>query len=152
MGDTLWVEVRECPLRDTASDSSIMLRLIDNLDALAVTLNVSKLSSFFDYSELNRAYSYLDLQLSPAEKERIAEEFSMDQGRTIGDWFKSESGELSVRTLRRHLIENFTDLQFVPDESTDHWPSKLLEELEFTETVLKKAVAEQRPFRFLVVD
>ncbi len=60
MGNTIWVEVQGRPTSETASDSSIMHRLMDNLDALAVKLHVRKLSEFYDYSALNATFAESD--------------------------------------------------------------------------------------------
>jgi hypothetical protein len=53
MGDTIWVDVRGRPEdADLPPDSSLMLRLQDELEALAAKLGVPKLSDFYDYSVL----------------------------------------------------------------------------------------------------
>lgn len=148
MGHTIWVEVQGRPLKETADDSSVMHHLMDKLDDLAVKLQVSKLSDFYDYSELERAYGGLEddddfedeeLELSPEEKQ------------LQGSWFDSELGYVALRTLRHHLTDHFEDLEFKPDKSNDHWPGRLLEELKLSETILENAVANHQAFRLLIV-
>jgi hypothetical protein len=156
MGHTIWVEVHGRPLKDTADDSGIMHRLMDNLDALAGKLSVRKLSDFYDYSELEEAYGEFDEEGdadsddSGGEEERDTEP-SLEERQAKGEWFDSTEGLKAVRALRQHLSERFEDLGFTPDSSTDHWPKRLMDELRTSQAILEEAAAKGRRFRLLIV-
>ena len=168
MGDTIWVEVHGRPLEETASDSGKMLRLERQLEALAVKLGVTKLSEFYDYSELPDAFE--DGDEEPEEGDDAAADEAADEpdddvdenGPDLsygtperraakGEWFDSAAGLASVRAIRKHLLDRFDDLGFRPDDSTRHWPGDLMSELENAEEILTDAAARGRQFRFLIV-
>jgi hypothetical protein len=152
MGHTIWVEIKGRPTKETAQDSSIMHRLMDNLDALAGKLGVQKLSDFYDYSELERAYGDFD---ESEDSEDAAQEEpgkpTLEQRQAKGKWFDSTVGVASVRKLREHLAARFADLGFVPDKSKGHWPKRLMDELTHTEAALNDAAAQGQQFRLLIV-
>jgi hypothetical protein len=81
MGHTLWIEDRGRPPSETHDDMSVLHDLQEPLEALAEKLGVAKITSFYDYSELERAY---------------------DDGEPIctPEWFDSVSGLRSVTQLR----------------------------------------------------
>lgn len=168
MGHTIWVEVHGRPLEETASDSGIMHHLDRKLDALATKLGVTKLSEFYDYSELEEAYG--DLDEEPEEGDEAANSEPDDnqddnsgddetdssygtpeQRAAQGEWFDSAAGLASVQSLRKHLLDRFDDLGFRPDDSTRHWPGDLMSELENAEEILADAAARGRQFRLLIV-
>lgn len=141
------------PLNETADDSSIMHRLMENLDSLAGKLQVPKLSDFYDYSELERAYADLDpaSEEGPATDEDEIQEPSLEERQTMGRWFDSKAGLKSVQALREHLQEHFDDLDFTPNDAKAHWPRQLMDELTKTESILKEAAARGQQFRLLIV-
>lgn len=154
MGHTVWVEIHGRPLKETASDSSIMHRLMDNLDALAGTLGVHKLSDFYDYSELVKAYGdfgEIDDEVDDDDNEDAPAEPTLEEGQAKGQWFDSVVGLDSVRKLRQHLAAHFDDLGFKPDRSNAHWPKQLMDELAHTETILEEAAQRGQRFRLLIV-
>lgn len=160
MGHTIWVEVHGRPLKETADDSSIMHRLMDNLDALANKLGVQKLSDFYDYSELEEAYGDWaddaedDADNGDAEEdheEDLGREPTLEERQAKGEWFDSAQGLDSIRKLRQHLADRFGDLGFTPDQSSAHWPELLMDELEHTEKILTEATSRGRRFRLLIV-
>ncbi len=149
MGHTIWVEIKGHRLGEGAADSSTMLRLIDQLDSLAVKLNVPKLNEFLDYTELET--SYVDL-LPESEREAVVpRDATFEQKQAKGKWFDSGAGLEMIRALIVRLTENFADLGFTPDQSTQHWPAQLLDELKHNEAMLARAVEEERPFRLSIV-
>ncbi len=133
MGHTLWIEDRGRPGSETHDDMGVLLRLQKPLDALAAKLGVAKLSSFYDYSELERAYDGVNEPICTPE------------------WFDSTSGLRSVTRLRSTLENDFGALEWKPDTGEAHWPASLLDDLRSCEVVLKEAVANGREFRLLVV-
>ena len=155
MGNTIWVEVRGRPVKETANDSSTMYRLMDNLDALAQRLGVAKLSGFYDFSALEEAYGDLDetddddsADEETAEEER---ELTLEERQAKGEWFDSAEGLKAIRALRQRLAEHFDELGFTPSQSTGHWPKQLMDELTITERILEAAAASQQDFRLLIV-
>ena len=154
MGHTIWVEIQGQPLEETAQDSSIMHRLMDELDALAVKLNVAKLSDFLDYSELEEAYGDLEGDDEDDDEDDAALEHAeptLQERQLRGEWFDCADGFRSISTLRAHLREHFEDLGFVPDEGRSHWPVQLMDELAHSERVIGEAAQHQLRFRLLIV-
>lgn len=173
MGNTIWVQVQGRPTSETASDSSIMHRLMDNLDALAEKLHVRKLSEFYDYSALNAAFAESDEEADEEsddideEDQDIAEDDSEDfdddgqgdeeeaqsmQDRdSKGEWFDSEEGLKSIRSLTQHLKNHFEELGFVPDRSMSHWPADLIDEMIRSTAIIEEAAAKKQRFRLLIV-
>jgi hypothetical protein len=147
MGHTIWVDVCDRPKgEDDCEDCSVMHRLQAHLDGLCKTLNVRKLSEFYDYSELERAYAAFDegsesASESPPGHPKDAE----------GVWFDSGQGLAAMRALREHFTHNPHDLGFELDSSRQHWPERLMEELKHCEALLEKAVSNGRQFRLLIV-
>ena len=147
---TIWVEVHGRPLSETADDSSIMHRLADKLDALADKLGVTRLSAFYDYSELESAYG--DFEEDSARPEVESDKEPALEGRQAdGEWFDSAVGLRSVQAIRRHLSEHLGDLEFTPDHSTAHWPKQLMDELKRSEAILQQAAQRGQRFRLLIV-
>jgi hypothetical protein len=147
MGHTIWVDVRDRPKdQDDREDCSIMLRLEAHLDGLCQALNVRKLSDFYDYSELERAYADFD-----EESESTPDSAPLDSDQPPGAWYDAGQALAAVRALREHFVHDPNDLGFEPDRSRQHWPERLMEELKHCETLLEKAVSGGRQFRFLIV-
>lgn len=147
MGHTIWVDVRDRPKdQDDREDCSIMLCLEAHLDGLCQALSVQKLSGFYDYSELERAYGGLD-----EESEWTSDSPPLDSDQPTGAWLDPEPALAAVRALREYLARNPNDLGFEPDRSRQHWSEELMKELKHCEALLEKAVLCGRPFRFLIV-
>lgn len=161
MGHTIWVEVQGWPVDETAEDSSMMHRLMNNLDALAEKLGVQKLSEFYDYSELESAYGdfddgediedEFDEDIETDAEESLPPESSLEERQAKGEWFDAAAGLESVRKLRQQLVTRFDDLGFKPDRTTDHWPRQLMEELSHAEAMLAEAASHSKRFRLLIV-
>lgn len=132
MGHTLWIQVRGCPA-ETHDDMNVLERLATELDALAERRGVAKLSSFFDYSELERAYD--------PDGEAICEPC----------WFDAKIGLAAFTMLRSTLEHEFSALAWTAGPSRSHWPTTVLDELRRCEQALLDAVAKGREFRLLVV-
>src|SRR6185312_6337794 len=124
-------------------DNSIMLQLAEQLDRLADTLQVTKLTHFYDYSELAVAYAEFAEQAIPAGKGdgKAAEEV----------WFDPQDALISLTTLCDHLTQHPEDLGFIPRAGQRHWPARLIEELKGCQAILQGAAAHGRRFRFLIV-
>jgi hypothetical protein len=147
MGHTIWVEVHGRSGDDPARDNSIMLRLQDQLDALATKLGVPKLSEFYDYSELEAAYG----DLGGDEDEAEVDDPPDNHGQNAGDWFEPGPALAAVQALEDHLAQHPEALGFVPDRSRAHWPVALKEELRHCRSVLEDAVSRGQQLRFLIV-
>lgn len=129
MGQTIWVDVGGRKEGEGLPDNSIMMRLKDPLDDLSTKLHVAKISEFFDYSV-------------------IAQEFGAS---VPAKWFEPGKALTAVSALREHLTAHPEDLDFQPKRSTQHWPEKLMAELEHCEETLRKAAEQEKKFRFLIV-
>jgi hypothetical protein len=86
MGHTIWIQVPDRPDDELTGDHSVLHRLMEHLDALAVRLDVRKPSDFYDYSALDHAYA----DLAPAE----------GGVRIEPAWFAAAAGLASIRALR----------------------------------------------------
>jgi len=150
VGNTIWVEIHGRPLSETGNDSSTVHRLIEELDNLSAKLGVAKLSSFLDYSELNRSFGDFDSDADESDEEE-PEELSLEQKQAEGDWFDSNTGLTALRTLRQHLVDHFDDLGFKSDNSTKHWPGQLMDELQSCESLVEQAAAQGAKFRLTIV-
>ena len=138
MGDTIWLEVHDG--RDKTGgdrDYSIMLRLADDLDALAGKLGVPKLSSFYDNSALAEAYAdeMAGADMPPVEPA----------------WFEASAGRQALDAIIRALRENPAAVQMAADPSRGHWPAMLLGELEACHASLVEAEQRGHRFHFLIV-
>jgi hypothetical protein len=133
MGNTAWIDVRGRAGSETHHDMSVLLRLDQRLDVLAVSLGVTKLTEFYDYRELI------------SKHDRDDEEIVADQ------WFDSTSGLATFRALRLFLESNWDAFGWTPDESEQHWRRTLMDDLGFCEKVLEQAVSNEQEFRLLIV-
>jgi hypothetical protein len=147
MGHTIWVDVEGRADDDLPSDNSMMLRLDKQLDKLAAKLGVARLTTFYDYSELEDEFD------EPPDGEGDAD----DEGASAGDagsggaWFDPAAALAAVRAIRQHLLRRPADLGFKPDAPRAHWPANLMEELEHVQGVLEDAAARNKRFRFMIV-
>jgi hypothetical protein len=133
MGNTVWIDVRGRSGSETHDDMNVLLRLNQQLDVLAVSLGVTKLTEFYDYRELILSY------------EGDGEEIVPDQ------WFDSTNGLVTFKALRLCLESNWDALGWTPDKFKQHWRRTLMDHLEFCEKVLEQAVLNEQEFRLLIV-
>jgi len=132
MSDTIWLEVTDGEEKSGGErDNSIMLKLAQELDALAERLDVPKLSSFYDNSALADAY---------------AGEIEGDFPPVESVWFEAAAGRRVVDAVLAELRRNGAAVRFPREPSRSHWPSALLDELEYCQASLVRA--EQRRLRF----
>ncbi|HTC93853.1 MAG TPA: hypothetical protein VK699_10410 [Terriglobales bacterium] len=147
MGNTIWVDVEGRGKEELPNDSSIMLRLKDELDRLADKLGVTKLSQFHDYSVLASEHSDL---LEDAHLMNNVEQ-AAGWNEIKGAWFEPASALVSVRAIYDHLTQHPENLGFTADQRRNHWPSALMEELKHCHATLETAASRGRKFRFLIV-
>ena len=134
MSDTIWLEVSDG--QETSGgdrDNSAMLRLSDELDALAIELGVGKLTTFYDSSALAEAYAE---ELAGADVPEPS-------------WFEASQGRQSVEALLGALRANPAALQVQADTPGDH--AILVEELEYCHAALVQAEQRGHRFRLLIV-
>ncbi len=144
MGDTIWVDVQGRNKGDLPRDNSIMLRLKDELDRLADRLHVTRLSQFYDYSELEAQYADLVEDAGITDK-------AANNGETGGSWFEPGQALATVRAIHDRLAQHPEDLGFTPDRRRSHWPVNLMEELKDCQATLETASSRGHKFRFLIV-
>ena len=131
MSHTIWVDVQG---REPNNDSTMMLRMSDELDRLASNLNVARLSDFHDYSSLAADF---------------AEEVEADS--TAAKWFDPAAALAAVRAIHEHLLRHPEDLGFTPTKGQQHWPGALMRELQECRSILQEAASQGRKFRMLIV-
>jgi hypothetical protein len=113
MSDTIWLEVHDGREKTGGDrDNSIMLRLADDLDALASRLGVAKLSAFYDSSALAGVYAdeMEGADLPPVEPA----------------WFEARAGRQTLEALLGALRENPGALQTPLRPSRSHWRAQLV--------------------------
>jgi hypothetical protein len=124
-----------------------MLRLKDELDRLSDRLSVSKLSQFYDYSELKAQYADFVEQSDPGDGDAKV----VDEEQSRGIWFDPALALIAVRAIHDHLDQHPEDLAVSPDPKRRHWPASLIKELKDCRSTLEAAVSQGRKFRFLIV-
>ena len=147
MGDTIWVDVQGRRKDDLPRDNSIMLRLKAELDELSDKLGVSRLSQFYDDSELRATYA--DLIEEPQGDTHTTKD--LETTTATAQWFDPTSALSAVRQLHDHLQRNSDALALPADRGRRHWRGTLLGELKNCELTLEKVAAQGRRFRFLIV-
>ncbi len=131
MGATLWMQLTDgVTVIGGDRDNSIMLRLASELDAVAARLGVRRLSAFHDMTGVSFIARILQRR---------------------GAWFNIEEGRRTFGSVLVELRERPESLGFVPDRSRAHWPSALIDELEYCLSMLNNAAPEQKQFRIRVV-
>jgi hypothetical protein len=139
MSDTIWLQVnRGRGPEGGEQDNSIMVSLERELDALADSLGVARLSAFRDYSALEEF------------EDEVTEE-GLPEGAPQGSWFDAKEGYAAVRRLLDELRVRPERLRFTPDPSQSHWVGYLLDELSYCADQLKAAAEQGHQFRFLIV-
>lgn len=128
MSDTIWF-LREGHSEDGDDyDHTLMLNSSEQLDALAESLGVSKLSDFYDYSDLE-----FNLSEEELDEAWVAEN---------SQWHEPSPALESVKTLLAHL-----EKLDIPAESR----SDLQEELADCREKLANAIAAGEKFHFCIV-
>jgi hypothetical protein len=147
VGDTIWVDVQGRSKGELPRDNSIMLRLKDELDSLSDRLQVSKLSQFYDYSELKAQFADFVERPDPSSSDADV----VDGEVSTGDWFDPSPALTAVRTIRDHLQRHPENLAVPSNPRRRHWLPTLMEELKECQYTLEAAVSLGRQFRFLIV-
>jgi hypothetical protein len=109
---------------------------MDHLDALSKELEVSSLSSFYDYSELGGQYG------------GEIEGFDAQQ---LECWFDPAPCLGAVKAISQYLSERPERLDFSHHSGRKHWRPRLVQELKDCESTLEDALARGHRFRFLIV-
>jgi hypothetical protein len=138
MSDTIWLETTDGHEKTGGErDNSIMLKLAEELDALAEKLNVPKFSSFYDNTALADAYAgeFDDTDVPPVEPV----------------WFEAAAGRQAVEAILAEVRRNAAAIPFPTDPTRGHWPDALRDELEYLQTSLVQAEQRGLRFHFLIV-
>jgi hypothetical protein len=134
MSDTIWLELSDGRQKTGGDrDNSAMLRLSEDLDALATKLGVAKLTTFYDSSALAEEY---------------ADEFEgADMPAAESAWFEASAGRESVAALLGALRENPKAVQ----ADSAGGATVLIEELEYCHGALIDAERRGQRFHLLIV-
>jgi hypothetical protein len=159
MGSTIWIEVFNRPLKETANDCSKPHYLIDQLDCLAVDLGIAKLSNFYDWTEMALAADAETRAIEAIEPgEKLEPSFrnltgqSLAERQSIGEWFEPTMALTTVRTLKEHIARHPTELELDTDpDDVARYRSELLDELNLFDQILQRVLSEGQRFRFLIV-
>ncbi len=138
MSDTIWLEILDGGEKTCGDrDNSIMLRLGEELGALAQELGAPKLSQFYDSSALAEAYGeeFEDAALPPVDPA----------------WFDAADGLQTVGALLGALREGEVQARLGLDATRSHWLEMLREELEYCRDALSKAAERGLRFHLLIV-
>jgi hypothetical protein len=154
MGSAIWIEIKGRPFKETAYDCCKILRLDDELDEVAIRHELSKLSSFFDWTEMARLAELEiseDADLKPEFRDLTGEPLAVRE--QTGDWFDSSQGLKTIQTLQGRLNEIDEAIRSRTSSAKDfeRYRGELLDELKLCERFLTEAVAAGQPFRLLVV-
>lgn len=151
MGMTLWIHTLEGrTMSKQSADHSAMYRLTDQLDAIADSLGVSRLSDFFDDTELRQEALRMGDESDSSEGDDDVEDEPLDPetGWAYGiddmKWFDVEKGLATLEALRKHVAS--------PESRIRGASAKpLLEELEDCISVLRSASVTEARFNLAVV-
>ncbi len=138
MSDTIWLEVFDGTDKTGGDrDNSMILRLGDELAAVATRLGVPKLSTFYDSSALADAYAseFEDAELPPVEPV----------------WFDAADGLQAVAALLEAVRGGSMQARLKLDATRSRWSEMLLEELQYCHGALSHAAERGQRFHFLVV-
>lgn len=136
MGATIWTDTEGRAEGEALPDNSVMLKLDEQLGAIADQLGVARLSSFHDQSELLSEYADMLPEGAPSAEPV---------------WFEPDQVLKSVAAIRARLQADPAALKFSPSRSQQHWPQQLVEELTHCQEVLESAVASGKKVRLLIV-
>jgi hypothetical protein len=134
MGHTIWVDAESDP---NHQDTSVLIRMEEALDRLAGELQVPPLTGFYDYSELESAYSDLVEDETPP----------------VEQWFDPKDALPTVRAICTHMTDHpdaFDYSQEFQDYGRDRH-GRLMEGLRHVESELERLAARGTRFRLLVV-
>jgi hypothetical protein len=140
MGNTIWVKVRRgTEIACNEDDHSIMCSLDRQLDRIAAQLGVTRLSDFFDASEM--AMDFADFDDDGDGEPPIPDP----------QWYDAADGLRTVAALLGHVRANPELFAFSDDDSRSHWRSMLIEELDDCQSILSQAANDGSTFHFAIV-
>lgn len=159
MGSTIWVEIYDRPLKETANDT-LLSKVRDDLDALAVGLHVEKISEFCDWSVMT-LQAEAEMRYFEAQQKGEPEPdptFSNISGaplaerQSTGIWFDADRGLRVIRAIADHLTSNPEALSL--DCYSHDAPSlraRVIGDLRNCQFLLEQASLRKQRFRLLVV-
>ena len=141
MGMTLWMQTLvDQTLSDESDDHSLLYEFAENLDSACDELGLTKLSSFFDTT---------DLEFNMAEEFEDEPEDDGDSGLPYSTenmaWYDPAAGLACLEGLREH-VENGWNAELDADDRT-----MLLEEFDNCIEILKSLPAENARFHLAVI-
>jgi hypothetical protein len=148
MGMTIWVNIRDGATRySDEEDRSLMFKLRDQLDSIAIALSVQKLSDFYDYTEMKFSYGSMD--------DLVETEESSDESWNNDDaqWFSPQVGIASLSEILNYLEQSPQDLDLREQTwKIDRLLERLKEELQDCKTELMQAMEKGHLFHFCILD
>lgn len=143
MSDTIWVNIRNGDERESnEEDHSIILKLTEELDALAAKLSVKPLSAFYDDTDLRFNFDEENDFDEDEDFEGVGEGWTNDDA----NWFDANEARTSTQAILVALQANPKAINL------GDWDAKdLVWELEDILTELDKAIAKNHPIHFCIV-
>jgi hypothetical protein len=141
MSDTIWINIRNGDERQSnEEDHSAILKLTEELDALAVKLNVKPLSAFYDDTDLR--FNFDEDNDFDEDDEDDEEGWTNDDA----NWFDANDAKKSTQTILAALKSNPNIIKLGDWDIAD-----LVWELEDILVELDKAIAQKNPIHFCIV-
>lgn len=146
MSMTLWLHTLvEREYSQDSDDHTWMYRFYTDLDDVCESLEVAKLSSFFDYSDLEFGE---ELDENPELDEEDFEpdpETGLAYGLDEMGWFAADEGLKTLLALQKAVAENVLD--YLPEEDNE----QILQELQDCIETLQRLEAPQAQFHLAII-
>jgi hypothetical protein len=143
MSMTFWINIRDENNHrySNEQDHSAVFDLSEQIDRIATSLGVEKISSFYDSTEI--LCGYIEM--------KETQESDMKENLNNGEkWFKPQEGMTTINAILEHIRQNPTAIQLMND---CRWSvDDILNELEDCKSELLKVVSQQSSFHFCILD
>lgn len=130
MGMTIWIHTLvDREYKSESDDHSLMFRYSESIDDLCDSLNVKKISEFFDYTDQEISYDSFDEFSNDLDSETDDQKLDPETGLAYGiddmTWFESSSGITTLSAIREAIKNNgmpgidVNDIDFLLEEIDD---------------------------------
>ena len=146
MGMTVWIStLDDRNLSKNTNDHSMMYRHADALDVICKRLNVEKLSSFFDFTDLQYNFREESDEDSEDQEDAPAPETGCAYGIDDMQWFDSAAGFATLTALQMN-VGAAAEITL-----NDAARRELLEELDDCIAMLRESAARNGKFHLAVI-
>ncbi len=141
MGTTIWVLSKNKTTEGDDWDHSALFYAVEKLDLICDRLELSRLSTFLDWTDF-------DLNMSEDENEEFPNEEVLTER---ASWFNPSEALPMLRALRGYLASNESEISSILDSGRQHLAEELLEELDDCISKVEKIETEGDLFHFCIV-